>query len=188
MKTYYDRWANTTKNTDAVGLGCYDKSTCLVNCLDLSTIEKPWKICGSPMTFGMSTWLEKIETFSWKWLITSKHIFAYARVTGPGQFTKRLFKLYAEAGHAHQGVCLVRLHHWTISSSNIIAIVEDYSEEVEDFKSEWPSLAIFRQSLSSSAKSFNLNLYGTPVAASSPDDRSDRWRDFHRTSLDFDFG
>ena len=136
MKIYVDWWANTTKNTDAVGLGCYDKSTCLVNCLDLSTIEKPWKICGSPMTFGMSTWLEKIETFSWKWLIISKHIFAYARVTGPGQFTKRLFKLYAEAGHAHQGVCLVRLHHWTISSSNIIAIVEDYSEEVEDFKSE----------------------------------------------------
>ena len=91
MKTYSDRCADTTKNIDVVDLGCYDKSTYLANCPNLLITEKLWNLCGSPMTSGMSMSLEKIETSSRKCWITSKHTFAYARVTGLGQSTKRLF-------------------------------------------------------------------------------------------------
>ena len=67
MKTYFDRCADTTKNIDVVGLGCYDKSTYLAKYLNLLITKKLWKLCGFPMTSGMLTSLEKIETSSRKY-------------------------------------------------------------------------------------------------------------------------
>ena len=94
-RTFSGYCVDTTKNIDAVGPGCYNKSTGWVNCLDLSTTEKLWKICGFHITFGISTSLEGIATSSGNFVTTSKHTYAYARDT-KSTSTKRLFKLYAE--------------------------------------------------------------------------------------------
>ena len=127
-RTFSGYCVDTTKNIDAVGLGCYSTSIDWANCLDLSTTEKLWNICGFHITFGISTSLEGIATSSGNFVTTSKHTYAYARVT---KSTKRLFKLYAEVGHAHQVGSQTRPHHWTISSSNIVVFIEYCSIEFE---------------------------------------------------------